>query len=93
MGYYIETNSNHGKADWLVINSRAIQTLGPKTGTKEMIPVCVLDNGLFEAAGIMYDQREFEDFIRPDGRPRVWLLVPRKEIIKLNPSVESQLKW
>jgi hypothetical protein len=38
--------------------------------------VCVVDNGMFAAAGYAYDEREFEVFRRPDGRPKTWLVYP-----------------
>lgn len=47
MGYYIETGSNKGKAKWLRENAKATNDQLPGT-----IPIVVLDNGAFEAAGI-----------------------------------------
>jgi hypothetical protein len=39
--------------------------------------ICVVDNGYFEAAAFIYDQRELNDFSDPyDKRPKTWLLVP-----------------
>ena len=34
-------------------------------------PVVLLDNGMFKAAGVAYDEREYRDFTRDDDpRPR-----------------------
>lgn len=39
--------------------------------------ICVVENGLFDAAGLIYNEREFQAFERDDGRPRRWLLMER----------------
>ena len=94
MGYYIETNGRKGKAKWLVDNAKAIVIREPVDGTADMIPVCVVDNGAFEAAGIAFDARELAVFADPnDERERKWLSVPRTEVLKLCPHVEPALKW
>lgn len=91
MGYYIETGSNKNKANWLIINAQAEHG---RIGTKEMIPVVVVDNGPFEAAAIAYNEGELAVFSRAsDTRPKTFLLVPRAEIIRLCPKVEDKLNW
>jgi hypothetical protein len=48
--------------------------------------VIVVDNGPFEAAGWLFDQREFDDFQDPeDNRPKRYLLVPTERIKELFP--------
>lgn len=48
----------------------------------------LVDNGPFEAAGIAFSQRELDAFNRPsDPRPKTWLKVPTKEVLKLQPHV------
>ncbi len=94
MGYYIETNSPKGKAKWLVDNAKAVRTAEPVAGTAELIPVCVVDNGMFEAAAIAFDSEELSCFNNPtDYRPKTWLSVPRAEVLRLCPHVEPALKW
>lgn len=41
--------------------------------------VCVVNNGVFAAAGYAYSEREMNDFKRPDGRPKFWLRFPDAE--------------
>lgn len=38
--------------------------------------ICVVDNGVFAAAGYAYDEGEFEVFKRFDNRPKTWLIHP-----------------
>ena len=88
MGYYIETGASKGKAKWLRENAKATSDRQPGT-----IPIVVLDNGAFEAAGIAFNQAEFNHFMRPSGRLFEVVYVPREEVIKLCPFVEDRLEW
>jgi hypothetical protein len=42
--------------------------------------VCLIDNGLFRAAGVCYSQRELEEFTRPDHRPKTFWLVKESDL-------------
>ncbi len=63
----------------------------PTACREEMIPVCVIHNFHFEAAGIAFDLQEARDFNHEDGRRKEWLLVPRKQVLKQFPYVEELL--
>ena len=94
MGYYIETEAAKNKAKWLVEHAGGVivQQATP-TPTHDSIPVVVVDNGPFEAAGIAYDQEELRAFTDPfDPRPKTIVMVPCDNVIKLCPRVESKLK-
>lgn len=43
--------------------------------------VCVVDNGMFAAAGYAYSEGEFKEFSRNDGRQKTWLYYPHAEAI------------
>lgn len=93
MGYYIEATGGKQKAAWLVKNAKGVivQKANP---TMDSIPVVVIDNGPFEAAGIAYNQDELEAFTSPrDYRPKTIVMVPREEVIKHCPAVEHRLDW
>lgn len=81
MGRYINSLDGetvlgeHGKADAILSGMPgSTEIKQPKEFIENL--VCVVDNGIFEAAGYAFDQREFKDFSYPDGRPKRWLIVP-----------------
>jgi hypothetical protein len=89
MGYYINPH-NMTKEEWLIRNGRSISSY-TKVEAGEY-PVCLVDNGLFTAAGIAYSQDEAMAFARPDGRPKRWYAVPRDKLIEVEPSVAKVLR-
>ena len=91
MGYYIETDEIKGKAQWLIAHAAAEVLAKPVLCTGTHATVCVVDNGPFEAAAIAYSQKEFEVFCKPDGRPKVWLRVPAKHVVRLCPDIRNML--
>lgn len=97
MGFYIETDGHNNKANWILKNCKdsyvAPITLDINV-PKGFVPVVVMDNGAFEAAGVAFDQKELNDFIDPrDGRPKQLLMVKREDVIRECPYVESSLAW
>lgn len=60
-----------------------------KAGARQIAPtpteyesdlVCVVDNGFFGAAAYAYSKEEFDEFKRPDGRPKKWYKFPNAGI-------------
>lgn len=45
--------------------------------------ICVVDNGMFDAAGYAYCEAEFEVFKRPDMRPKRWFLMDKRLVNRL----------
>ena len=93
MGLYIEVPQRFNKTEQLMqlYNAEPIpqpQKFNPPTG-KTLI--CVVSNPLFDAAGICFDEREFQEFAdtRFDNRPRSWLLMDTEVVKQLNPSLEK----
>ncbi len=83
MGYYIETPTPLRKAQQLEAVYDAVIVPRPEGWgdvPKDKALICVLQNGPFDAAGLCYDEREFEAFRRPHTgcqRTRTWLLMDR----------------
>lgn len=87
MGYYIQTASNKNKAhDISTANNGRIV---PKPANYAEIPedkalIVVINNGLFEAAGLAFSEREFQDFTLPsDGRSKEFVLLDKKVAYEL----------
>jgi hypothetical protein len=89
MGYYIETPWPKNKAH-LICEAVPEAKIIPGPESFEQYPpdvglICVVDNGLFEAAAFCYSPREFAEFARSnDFRPKVWLTMPRKKAEELS---------
>ena len=77
MGYYINSTSDGkpllalNKAGMLIADG-AVEINEPKAFQENL--VCVMFNGLFDAAGYAYSEEEMETFKTPDGRPKRWLV-------------------
>jgi hypothetical protein len=81
MGYYVEAPVLHGKAQYLQ-DSYDAEIIDPPTAfspPEGKALMLVVDNGAFEAAGYVHDQREFDAFTynSADMRPRIWLLMDK----------------
>jgi hypothetical protein len=93
VGYYInQTQAGpldpHGKADRLINDEGAAELVGAPGQLshvqKDQAIVCVVDNGLFEAAGLAYSQEELEAFASSgDLRPKRWLKIDKKRAHEL----------
>lgn len=84
MGCYVNPPGQN-KEQWLAQFGR--RTTGPEPVTATHCPVCLVDNGLFTAAGVGFCEEEVQAFLYPDGgrqRQRVWFLVPREELRKVS---------
>jgi len=82
MGYYVNPEDGRSKEQWLedegeLINYNQAAYLLTEG---DRLPVCLVDNGFFTAAGIGYCLAEVEEFQRPCGRPKKWYSVPRKAL-------------
>ncbi len=94
MGYYIETPEPLHKALQLVLATDA-ETITKPTWPppKDKALVCVVENGIFDAAAICFSAHEFEAFNWPsDRRPKTWLIMDKSKAIELCPAVSKFLK-
>lgn len=89
MGYYIQTpGCNVGKADIICKEYNAKKILRPESWNEIFENeglICVVSNGLFEAAAFCYNEDEFKAFNDPtDTRPKTWLVMDRKQAEKIS---------
>lgn len=94
MGCYVEVED---KRSWLLENCQGYyDTQFPeydKIATKQNLPVVLVDNGLFFAAGIAFDKKEYEIFTSPkDNRPKECFIVPIEKLKKVS-DLEEKLKY
>lgn len=78
MGKYINKTST-GKGLSAFGKARELIADGAKMVSDESYQenmICVVENGMFEAAGYAFCEAEYEAFKRPDGRPKIWLVHP-----------------
>ena len=84
MGIYI--NPPEGtKESWLREHSIETSYQSPLEPSKDDNTwVCLIDNPMFSAAGIMYNDGELKEFTNPnDPRPKLWILIPTKDLIEV----------
>lgn len=94
MGFYIETDTTLGKADWLIKHGDAQEIKQPASLAE--VPegkalVVVVENGFFDAAAYAYDDSELLAFTQPgDYRPKRFLLMD-KDIVELHSGYAQML--
>lgn len=96
MGCYIEPEDGD-KVAWLLENAEKFGTdrIAPEPERVDQFgddlrPVCLIDNGMFYAAGIAYNDRELEAFTYPDPRRKFWFWV-KLDKLKTVSNVEHYL--
>ena len=90
MGYYIETpGQNTGKAQ-RICNDHKDAFIIPQPISFSKVPdkmglICVVENGLFDAAGYCYNEQEFLAFSDlDDPRRKTWILMDKVKAEKLS---------
>jgi hypothetical protein len=80
MGYYIQTGTNTGKAETIAkkFNGKIIARPNSFSDVpKDKGLICVINNGMFDAAGFVYSEQEFKAFCYgSDTRGKTWVLIP-----------------
>lgn len=91
MGYYINP-PDMTKEQWLGHHARELRTPAEaqEVGGDEM-PVVLMDNGPFTAAGIAYCDNELAAFAEPDGRPKRFFAAPKAKLLEVCPQLEQVL--
>lgn len=96
MGFYI--NPKHeSKEIWLMSNGTPVandisEVLFEDFYSGDELPVCLVSNGSFTAAGICYSEGEFEIFKRYDGRLKRWFGVSINSLLEVCPELKMKLE-
>jgi hypothetical protein len=79
MGLYINP-PNESKEAFLRREAKELP-LPPATLIPGKVIVCLVDNAVFKAAGVCFDQSELEAFAYPaDGRRKQWYSIDREKL-------------
>jgi hypothetical protein len=89
MGYYIDVPPLIGKVKYLceMYDAREIEPVEPSALPPDQALVCVVLNigdVDFDAAAYVFDDAEFEEFRRPEPRPKRWLLMNKRLVEELS---------
>lgn len=89
MGLYINPQDGT-KTEWLEANGVQLneEIKFPEQGNSI---VCLIDNGVFDAAAVAYSERELEHFQIDDGRNKKWYIVPTDKIFEVCPDAGDYL--
>ena len=96
MGIYIETPMPRKKAEQIINIYQGTTVLAHQPEKfeipKDKMLVCVVCNGIFDAAALVHNEREFRGFsLSYDERPKTWLLMDRKTALKAANKTEEEL--
>lgn len=93
MGVYVNPKKET-KEEWLAKNGRLICEIWPEKFIpnfesfleKDELPVILVDNGMFTAAGVAFDNREYEMMTESerDTRPKTLFAAPKKKLKKVS---------
>lgn len=96
MGLYLEPQIN--KRNWLDENANfLIGCVGNSNIDFDSLPenkvfVCLVYNGFFLAAAVAFNEREFEEFNTPDGRPKYWYSVDKEKAKSIAPNWDDYFR-
>lgn len=84
MGWYINVPQNRNKAQQLIDLHSArrctFEEARTALGNANIAPICVVENGYFDAAALIFSESELRSFSDPDDlRPRTWMLMDREK--------------
>jgi len=87
MGIYV--NPIEGtKEDWLSIFAESLKELPSwKDIQKGFLPVCLIDNRIFTAAAVAYDEDEYtvlRNVAADDDRPRTWFMAKENDLVEVS---------
>ena len=93
MGAYINPK-NETKEDFL---SREGTEITQQQAENEKYPgnmvVCLVNNGMFTAAGVAFNQSEINEFAAPDGRFKRWYRVEVEKLLKVSNVEKYKRYW
>ena len=100
MGYYINPGDGTDKEEFLanhavMVGHTTLDALHHfMAHTSDVLPVVLLDNGVFTAAGIAYNKAELDVFLDPtDDRHRMVFLISKATLIEAGQIFPEDEPW
>lgn len=92
MGAYVNPPGVEKEA-WLAVYADLVPDAPDSVSEREgELPVCLVDNGPFTAAGIAYDDRELSVFCDSrDARPKRWYWAPVDDLLAVSSELSRYL--
>jgi hypothetical protein len=99
MGLYINP-TDCSKEEWLArfgtlvipgLNDKNIQMTRDARGVLTEFPVCLIDNGLFQAVIICYSTRELREVINHGSSLKKWFTVSTEKLLEVQPDLKNYL--
>lgn len=87
MGLYIETNN---KLSWLN-NHGVLATVESAVKNDEFL-VCWIDNKLFQAVGVAFNDEALKIMSKPDPRTKLWFIVKKDKLKEVCPEWNKYVK-
>jgi hypothetical protein len=83
MGCYVNP-TGASKEEFLMREGRRVDFAEAKI-TETELPVCLMANGFFTAAGVAFSESELDAFSDPaDVRPKAWFMVSKAKLRKVS---------
>jgi len=92
MGAYVNADGMSNE-EWLSKNGKRLHSVSRGDfDFRDKLPVCLVDNIVFQAAGIAFDEKEFDVFNNNnDNRPKKWFLVDKELLKTVSPELSRYL--
>lgn len=96
MGAYINPPNGDDKILWLMQHATEAHSHDPQTLMEQCpidnLPVCLVDNGAFQAAAIGFNAEEVKEFAVPDGRMKLWYYAPIEKLHEVSPELVNYME-
>ena len=91
MGIYIDPKEGT-KEMWLEDFAVEVPSVEWDEVPEDTLPVVLVNNGAFTAAGIAYCRRELKAFQMPDDRPMRWFIADVADLIAVQPATRMAME-
>jgi len=93
MGAYINPQTET-KEQFLTREGKLLKQIPAwKDVPDKMLPICLVDNGMFTAGAVLFSEQELKSFTLPsDSRPKMFYMVPVEKLKEVSPELSHYLR-